>query len=693
LATSTDAYSSLSPTLDPSATASMMPTFAVSLAPSSAAAYNSLQPPLSPSLQPSGSPSLVPSQQAQLSIASGFSTIAPTATLSTASLTAPPKASLTLAPSRNPSHVPTYPAGATTLIDVKVSALTTLQTLAALELGLPSAQSVSSAATLSELFSGLSAAALSEVVSSIEHEFGSTLADVGDMKLCDLAAQLDAGYTELGPAIVSGLERLFSAKMPSGVGVRDAEAYLEHKYGMPMGHVDSIMVRLLLTATASARSFTSVAAAQSFLDGVATDYASLLGYSLSADDSVSLAPTSVVAAPLPSASPTNSGIELFLELDATVEEISSVMIEDVRILILKLLPDLSPTDVHIEVIAGSVVLRVTVFRGSHVAPEVAKEELVQALRGPELQSVIPISPVEAVSSTWGDWTEWFSSPLNTTGDEELVDAILSENPSACSGRPPIAVYCQTIAGVSWRETGDQLDINCSLANGGIRCLNRDNPADGCSDYRMRIKCPALTPAPSHAPTTRSPTPRPAITPAPSAFPPPPAATAAPSEIPSAPFGCDGGCSGHGVCVDQLTGHCRCDIGWLPPNCGNRAISVGITADTNECQGGAVRLPMPSIVPGDQYVQCLPNSSRFVEESFVIIRLIATMWPVTCRMGANRSNEVRIGLSEITLRPNQTEATIPIRGVIDGIMDGVQPVNVKGTVCMGMRPGPPCCVLL
>ena len=582
--------------------------------------------------------------------------------------------------------------GTTTVVDVKVSALTTLQTLVALALSLPSAQAVSSSATLSELFSGLNAAMLSEMVSNIEHEFGSTLADVDDVKLSDLAAQLDAEYTKLGPAISSGLERLFSAKMPLGLGVPDAEAYLVHKYGLPVGHVDSILERLLLTATASARLFTSVAVAQSFLDEVAADYASWMGFSLSSDDSVSLAATSVVAAPLPSPSPTNGAIEVFLELDAMVEEISSVMIEDVRILILKLLPDVSPTDVHIEVIAGSVVLRVTVFRVSHVAPEVAKTELMQALRGPELQSVIPISPVEAVSSTWGDWTEWFSSPLSVTGDEELVDVILSANPSACSGRPPIAVYCQTIAGVSWRETGDRLDINCSLANGGIRCLNRDNPAYGCSDYRLRIKCPALTPAPSHAPTTRSPsaTPRPAITRPPSTLPPllppRPAATAAPSEIPSAPVGCDGGCSGHGVCVDQLR-RCRCNIGWLPPSCYDHAISVGITADTNECQGGAVRLPMPSIVPGDQYVQCLPNSSRFVAESFVTLRLmVATTWPVTCRLGTNRSDEVSFSLSEITLQPNQTEARIPIYGVIDGIMDGVQPVDVTGA-----RPGPQCCV--
>jgi hypothetical protein len=63
------------------------------------------------------------------------------------------------------------------------------------------------------------------------------------------------------------------------------------------------------------------------------------------------------------------------------------------------------------------------------------------------------------------------------------------------------------------------------------------------------------------------------------------------------------------------------------------------------------------------------------------------------LGVNRSDEVRVGLSEITLQPNQTEASIPIRGIIDGIMDGDQPVNVEGTVCIGLRLGPQWCVIL
>jgi hypothetical protein len=164
------------------------------------------------------------------------------------------------------------------ITEEKVSALTSLQTLVALTLKLPS-ESVSSGATIKELFSGQSAKVLSQMLRDVATEFGATPASAGDMALRDLAAQLDAGYTKLGAASTSLLEALFSTKMAAGFGTADARAYLMAKFGLPSGRVDAIMLRLLLSAPASAP--TTTAASQSLLDQVAAVYASSNGITLS----------------------------------------------------------------------------------------------------------------------------------------------------------------------------------------------------------------------------------------------------------------------------------------------------------------------------------------------------------------------------------------------------------------------------
>jgi hypothetical protein len=74
---------------------------------------------------------------------------------------------------------------------VGISALTSLQTLVALELKLPSAQAVAAGATLKELFVGQSAAVLSKVLDEIAKEFGTTPANVADLRLSELAKLLD----------------------------------------------------------------------------------------------------------------------------------------------------------------------------------------------------------------------------------------------------------------------------------------------------------------------------------------------------------------------------------------------------------------------------------------------------------------------------------------------------------------------
>jgi hypothetical protein len=52
------------------------------------------------------------------------------------------------------------------------------------------------------------------------------------------------------------------------------------------------------------------------------------------------------------------------------------------------------------------------------------------------------------------------------------------NPTLCNGHEPIGVYCKTVADVSWELSGETLAAPCTLAAGGIRCLNRDNPQVG-----------------------------------------------------------------------------------------------------------------------------------------------------------------------------------------------------------------------
>ena len=182
---------------------------------------------------------------------------------------------------------------------------------------------------------------------------------------------------------------------------------------------------------------------------------------------------------------------------------------------------------------GSVVFRISFITMSTepISPK-AMDTLLQAFRGPELQKAIPIATVQDVSTSWGGWSDWFSSFPNSIGDEELVDSILGMNPSLCAGIRPIAIYCQTVQGVSWRETNETLQIKCSLAGGGIRCLNIDN-LGGCSDYRIRLKCPtAVSTAQPTAPLAAK-------------------QTSTPTSPSSTPSRCECACSGHGVHVHAL----------------------------------------------------------------------------------------------------------------------------------------------
>lgn len=151
----------------------------------------------------------------------------------------------------------------------KLSALTSLQTLIALQLKRPSAQLVSASATVKEL---LEEDQCAEAVSTIAKEFGTLpehAACYADMKLSDLARRLDPGYTQLGAAITPLLEAVFSAKMPAGFGTATARKYLKAKCGPEAccDSVDAIMLRVLLIVPASA--LPTNKAARVFLDQVA----------------------------------------------------------------------------------------------------------------------------------------------------------------------------------------------------------------------------------------------------------------------------------------------------------------------------------------------------------------------------------------------------------------------------------------
>ena len=68
------------------------------------------------------------------------------------------------------------------------------------------------------------------------------------------------------------------------------------------------------------------------------------------------------------------------------------------------------------------------------------------------------------------------SPASGDGDEELVSTVRLMNPALCGGGEPTGIYCKTAADdLSWESTGETLAVPCSLAAGGLRCLNRDNP--------------------------------------------------------------------------------------------------------------------------------------------------------------------------------------------------------------------------
>lgn len=87
-----------------------------------------------------------------------------------------------------------------------------------------------------------------------------------------------------------------------------------------------------------------------------------------------------------------------------------------------------------------------------------------------------------VTVTGGTWTIWFDldDPSGAGDDEERANF----GSQVCSN--PIAIQCQTTAGVDWTATGER--YTCEPSAGGI-CVNSEQPDGRCMDYRVRFLCP------------------------------------------------------------------------------------------------------------------------------------------------------------------------------------------------------------
>ncbi len=82
----------------------------------------------------------------------------------------------------------------------------------------------------------------------------------------------------------------------------------------------------------------------------------------------------------------------------------------------------------------------------------------------------------------GTWTAWLDrdDPSGAGDYETRVDF----GAAVCAN--PIAIQCQTLAGVDWTQTGEV--YSCTAAAGGV-CVNSSQPDGACMDYRVRFLCP------------------------------------------------------------------------------------------------------------------------------------------------------------------------------------------------------------
>ncbi len=86
------------------------------------------------------------------------------------------------------------------------------------------------------------------------------------------------------------------------------------------------------------------------------------------------------------------------------------------------------------------------------------------------------------------WTQWFDMDnVNGNGDYEPLSKIRNKYPTEICDSPTL-IQCETLGGVDWNETGQNL--TCDL-NSGLFCSNDDN-SGFCHDYRVRFYCGELS---------------------------------------------------------------------------------------------------------------------------------------------------------------------------------------------------------
>jgi hypothetical protein len=306
------------------------------------------------------------------------------------------------------------------------------------------------------------------------------------------------------------------------------------------------MLRALLSAPASA--LTTVAASQAFFDQVAAEYLAASVYpassvtsaegksSESAQGGAALAPTTsstlgsdalkdstnipsmvvFVEKHFESAHPDLDSSPFAPDLDPDLDSSPFALATTIHILLAVSVEEITPTDIdamkrilldtlrrelgastpisaiHVDIFPGSSIVRVRIFGQQGPLPQAEAQRIFSSLSVDKLAALLPGIPVAYTSWQLPSWTGWWDSdsPQSGDGDQELVSELLEKYPLACDGRPPVGLYCETEDGRPWSSVKEILDVPCSLALGGIRCLNAQNPP-GCSNYRIKLDCVLL----------------------------------------------------------------------------------------------------------------------------------------------------------------------------------------------------------
>ena len=337
--------------------------------------------------------------------------------------------------------------------------------------------------------------------------------------------------------------------------------------------------------------------------------------------------------------------------------------------------DVRPTDVVIEVYAGSAIVRISIERQDEAMAPVEVEQFVSHFSAPIIEAVLNVTVLQVTKpfANLGEWSEWFDldDPSTGDGDAELIGQI----DAPCGDGSLSSIHCETTGGLPWRQGSQQLAVPCSLEEGGLVCLTKDNPA-GCLDYRVRFACDMPRTPPSLAPT-------PAPTPTPTPMPTTRAPTGVPSPEDNKCHGVD--CSGHGRCVDKSVGGCTCDAGWFRANCGEVPVVLSVASNTSECADQR-SLPVET-TQGQQSLRCRADRTAWHERATATVTLLATPTAkVRCVLSSLNTAEAVPSEDAVEFEPGQEamSASTEIAGRIDAKDDGPRQLQVTVRCTSGDR---------